>query len=390
LAVIYVVSILIIPLTFSESNHLFANDVKSLKEFELSNLKDFMEIERQGFKKIGTYNVDGKKAPPEVLNVIEEALNNELKTIRKREQSRKEKILKNIKVTHTLFSLFPVTFYYSVNLEISGCGTLSFIDFYSFSKKRKEEFILFIIIKKFYEGAKPGKVEPFTSKDDDKNVFYAKSHLPYNFGLGVFLTPFYTVLLLLLSFRILKKGMKIPEPKKSYQVENEKDNPLFVLCENEEIKTDIFKYYQHQKASVCLEKINTADFRFNSVKPHELFNHLCLVSGVDEKKAREHLAHMGIEDLGNFELNDETIMKIYVAVITATDFELMVLNDFVKKESRDFEFDIFKLLSQLVKDGKKIIYLSCQMLYPINSIDSNFKVDEFETIPLDFDNNTVR
>ena len=389
LAIIYVVSIFIIPLTFSEGNHLFANDVKSLKEFELTNLKDFMEIERQGFKKIGAYKVDGKKAPPEVLKFIEEALNTELKTIRKREQSRKEKILKKTKVTHTLFSLFPVTFYLSVNKEICGCGALSFIDFYSFSKKRKEEFILFIIIKKFYEGAKPGEVEQFTSKDDDKNIFYAKSHLPYNFGLGVFLTPFYTVLLLLFSFILLKKRQKAPKPKKSYQIEKEKDNPIFVLCENEEIKTDIFNYYQNQKNSLCLQKINTGDFMFNGVKPNELFIHLSQVSRVDENKAREHLAHMDIKDLSIFKLDDETILKIYAAVIAATDFELMVLNDFVKKESRQFQFELFKLLTQLVKDGKKIIYLSCEMKQGV-STDDIIKIDGFMAFLLDLDADDVR
>jgi hypothetical protein len=233
----------------------------------------------------------------------------------------------------------------------------------------------------------PKKVENFIKGNDD--LFFSKPKLPYNFRLGVFLTPFYTVLLLLLSFRILKKRMKVPESTKACQIEQEKDNPLFVLCENEEIKTDIFNYYQNQKASVCLEKINTGDFMFNGIKPHELFSHLCKVSGVDEQKALEHLGHMGIKDLSIFELNDETILKIYAAVITAADFELMVLNDFVKKESRKFEYELFKLLSQLVKDGKKIIYLSCEMKQGVKK-DDNIKVDGFVAFPMDLDKDGVR
>lgn len=391
LAVIYVVSILIIPLTFSKSNHLFANDVKSLKEFELTNLKDFMEIERQGFKKIGIYNVDGKKAPPEVLKVIEEALNNELKTIRKREQSRKEKILENIKVTHTLFSLFPVTFYFSVNKEISGCGTLSFIDFYSFSKKRKEEFTLFIITKKFYEGAKQGKVEPFTNRGDDNNVFYAKSYLPYNFGLGILLTPLYTILLLFLAYRIQKKRYKIPEPKTVYTLENEEDNPLFVLCENEEIKSDIFNYYQSQKA-ICIEKINTGDFMFKGINALEILKHLCQISGVNETKATENLNHMGIKSLSGLRVCHEIILKIYVAVTTVADSDLIVLNDFLKNESREFEKDFINFLLLLEKSGKKIFYLSTQIYQTrhMNNVDERIHVDKFKSISINLNKITLR
>ena len=254
-----------------------------------------------------------------------------------------------------------------------------------YSESVKGNFRDFIIKKKFYEGAKPGKVEPFTSKGDDKNVFYAKSHLPYNFGLGVFLTPFYTVLLLLLSFRILKKRMKVPEPKKAYQIEKEKDNTLFVLCEKEEIKTDIFNYYQNQKNSICLEKINTGDFMFNGVKAHEIFKHLSIVSGVDENKAFKHLEYMGIKDLKGLPVCHEIILKIYVAVKTAADFDLIVLNDFIKKESREFEHNLCSLLLFLEKSGKKILYLSTEMFQTkisSNNFDEKIEVDKFTSLPV--------
>jgi hypothetical protein len=271
------------------------------------------------------------------------------------------------------------------------------MDFHAYCQEKKEEFTDFIIDKSFPQ-KKEGvpnedknaskKIENFIKGDED--LFFSKPKLPYNFWLGVFLTPFYSVLLLLLTFRILNKRRKVPEPTKSYQIEKQKDNPLFVLCENEEIKTDIFNYYQNQKASVCLEKINTGDFRFNGIKAHELFKHLSVVSGIDEKKALEHLGHMGIRDLSIFELDDETIMKIYAAVITAADFELMVLNDFVKKVSREFENYFFRLLLSLEKSGKKILYLSTQMQQTSVPFLEKIKIKGFKEFPLDFRDTSLR
>lgn len=390
LIVMIILFVLFIPWLTYKINQTAKDEIESIKSVELKNLKILMAAERRAFKKIGIYKNEGKKAPEDVIKIVEEDQKNDFKKIEENEERRINDVLNRIKGKQSLLSFFPITFVISMNMEISGFGGRSYIEFYLFSKKIKQYFKNFIIRKKIYENAEPGKVEPFITKDDNKNVFYAKSHLPYNFWLGVFLTPFYTVLLLFLSFILLKKRQKVPEPQKAYRIEKEKDNPLFVLCENEEIKTDIFNYFQNQKASVCLEKINTGDFMFNGVTPQELIKHLCMVSRVDEKKALENLGYMGIKDLNIFKLDEETILKIYAAVITAVDFELMVLNDFVKKESRKFEFELFKLLSKLVKDGKKIIYLSCEMKQGANSVENNIRVNEFETFHLGLDKDTLR
>jgi hypothetical protein len=183
--------------------------------------------------------------------------------------------------------------------------------------------------------------------------------------------------------------MKIPKPTKAYQIEKEKDNPLFVLCENLSIKEDIFNYYQSQKA-VCLEKINTGDFMFNDIKALEIFKHLCIVSGVDRQKALEYLGHMGIRDLTGLPVCHEIILKIYAAVKTAGDSGLIVLNDFLKNESREFEKDFFNLLLFLEKSGKKILYFSCQMKQSNYRLTDKIKVDGFKSFPLELISTSLR
>jgi hypothetical protein len=393
-AVLFIASILIVPLIATKVNRIIANDVESLDTFEHEKLKLFMGIERRLFNKYGKFEYDDNTDPETIDKIIEDVLGNEFKEIMNREEDKRKQILKKIKINQTFMEIFPTTFYSLTNRELSSCGELGFIDFHSFSQSTKNNFRMFIIKKKFFERAKPGKVEPFTIKDNDKNVFYAKSHLPFNFWLGVFLTPFYTVLLLFFSIRILKKRFKIPEAKTAYTIEQEKGNPLFVLCKNETIKEDIFNFYQRQGAC-CLEKINTGDFMFNGVKAQEIFKHLCQVSGIDEKKALENLNQMGIKDLRGLPVCHEIILKIYAAVTTAADSESIVMNDFLKNESRELEKDFLRLLLFLEKAGKKIIYLSCQMWNTSTPFEETIKfptsvVNGFKAFPMDVNNMSVR
>jgi hypothetical protein len=380
-------SIFFIPWVTTKINQWIVPEIESVSRFEFVNFKLLMESEKRIFNKIGTYKNDGNIAPENIKKIVENEKKVVFTEIMENENKRKEKILNRIRFQQTILSFFPVTSSIAINKEISSCGGVSYLEFLFYSKGVKGDFRNFIIKKKFYEGAAPGKVEPFISK----NVFYAKSHLPFNFWLGVFLTPFYAVLLLFFSLKIQKKRMKIPKPTKAYQVEKEKDNPLFVLCENVSIKEDIFNYYQNQKA-VCLEKINTDDFMFNGIKAHELLKHLSALNEVDKQKALENMGIMGIKDLTALPLCHEITSKIIAAVKTAADFDLIVLNDLVKNESRELERDIFNLLLSLEKSGKKIIYLSCDMKQSpsVNSFDDKIKVHGFETFPLNLSRTNLR
>jgi hypothetical protein len=234
----------------------------------------------------------------------------------------------------------------------------------------------------------PEKVENFIKGDED--LFFAKPKLPYNFWLGVIFTVIYSIGMLLILYRQHKKRLKIPEPKISYQITFEKGNVLFTHCENESIKRDIFNRYKKQANALCLEKTNASDFQFDGIKANELFKHLCRVSGTDEKKAIKNLDHMGIRDLDIFELDEETILKIYTAVKTAGEYELILLDDFLRKESKKFELDVIQLLLALEEAGKKIIYLSTDSYDVSGNFDDNIKIDKFLSLPIDLKEVTLR
>lgn len=178
----YFLSIILIPGMADKYTQDEAENIESLFPFELKNLELIMNVERRLIDQFGL-SKSGEKASPELLAKIKEALDNEFERIFAREEKMMAQILEKIKVRHTVSCFFPVLFYDSVNAEASSCGDLSFIDFYSYSKKIKKEFIEFYVQKKFLEKSQPGRVESFVKKDE--NLFYAHSHLPYRFWLGL-------------------------------------------------------------------------------------------------------------------------------------------------------------------------------------------------------------
>jgi hypothetical protein len=179
---IYFLSIILIPGLADKYTQVDADEIEPLFPFELKNLELIMNVERRLIDRFGPFKI-GEKASPELLTKIKEALDNEFEFIFAREEKMMAHILEKIKHRHTVSCFFPVLFYNSVNAEVSSCGDLSFIDFYSYSKKIKKEFIEFYVKKMFLEGIKPGQVESFVKKDE--NLFYAQSHLPYRFWLGI-------------------------------------------------------------------------------------------------------------------------------------------------------------------------------------------------------------
>jgi hypothetical protein len=387
LIVCYFVFIFLIPWTVNKIVYIKAvNGIKSNYKLELDKLKIMMDFERRFFKQVGIWQgVD--VAPDKVKQLIQSGQEIEYKKLWEYENKMVDDIVKNIKIYLTISAIFPTTFYLSNNKEICSKGFRNFLDFYRYTCKMKYEFIKFYIQKKFYEKSERGKVESFVKGDE--NLFYGKNRLSSNFLLGIILTIFYIFLLFLLNYKIHCKRFKTGEYKKPQIDFKEGQNSIFVLCKDNQIKDEIFRYYEQQNA-ICLDKINTKDFRFYGIGLEYMFNYLCRISGVDKEIASENLALLGITDLNRESHEHDTILKIYTAIKITADSEFIVLNDFLKKESRNLEENVFELLTNLEMAGKKIIYLSTEMYYTKASMDKKIKVENTVTFPLFMDKITVR
>jgi hypothetical protein len=98
---------------------------------------------------------------------------------------------------------------------------------------------------------------------------------------------------------------------------------------------------------------------------------------------------LNINDLNTYQVSHEDILKIYFVVKASADVDYIVINDFFKKEYLQFEEDFLKLLTFMVDEGKKIIYLSDEMYYPKVALNGKIKID-YKIFPLDFKKITLR
>lgn len=354
--------------------------IQSNMKLELENLKLMMEFEKRAYEKIGFYK-SGEIAPDKVKALVNEYLKNEYKKFKESENKLKEDIFKNVRRYHFISSLFPTSFYSSVSKEVNGIGFNSFLDFYNYSLSLKFKFIDFYLEKKFNQKTEPGNIESFIKKDE--NLFYSKNGLPGYFFFGIILNLFYNIIFFILNLKIYSKKIQINACERYGFEFAEVKNVTFILCQNEQVKTDIFSYYQQQKNASCLARINTKDFHFYDIESHIIFKYLCHISRVKETTAAEKLKLLGIEEIENIKslktLSHEDILKIYAAIKTSIKCDYIIIDDFVKGETRWFEKNFFNLLSALQSSGKKIIYLSCEMYNQALSLnDCIIKVNTFK------------
>lgn len=390
LGAVYLSSVVIIPMVIYQITELRARQIPELSNFELENIKLYHTIEKKLFARFGAARELKKEEIKPFMEEIDKAMDAEFKSIFDREKKMKQEISDVANFKQYFSSIYPSSFLLSSWQEMSGAGYKSLLEFYEFSLQEKKKFLKFIIQKTILNKNKPGNVENFIKGYG--NIFYAKSTIPNGFWPGIGLTLFYSLILFFAAFRIHKNEMKIQEPVISPQITHNTKNVLFILCESEKIKDAVFNSYkdQRQPRTICIDKINTPDFQFYGITSRELFAHLCRVSGVDGKKAMENLKLMDIKDLSIFDLDRITILKIYTAVKTAGEYDLIVFNDFIKRESRKFEIELFKLLSALETSGKKIIYLSCEIYNTANNFGERIHVEKYKDFPLNLQKVTLR
>jgi len=141
---------------------------------------------------------------------IEFIIENRKKEYKKIEDLEYEMIDKTKEIAGRLhfWSIFnPVTFYKSVNNELSSMGYGGYTAFYEEVIQKQKAFVDFYIQKRFYE--KSQKVEPFLAGDG--YIFKAKGSLPRYFALGLALNLFYVLAALYLSYFSFKRFI-FPKP----------------------------------------------------------------------------------------------------------------------------------------------------------------------------------
>lgn len=357
---------------------------------EREKFKILMGFENRVIKKVGrlkekaiddkTGKIKNEWNQKKVQELYESYKDGELKSILQKEEKMISEMERNISRYHLISTFFPSTFYLSVNSELSSKGYKNLIAFYRYSLDLKIKFFLFYADKKFFSNHE--KVEAFIKGEE--NLFYSESGLPVYFYPGVVLILLYMGVFFFISLRSPEKTLKKVTAKTNH-IEIELPagkGAAFILCKDDNTKKEIIRYFENDKTAVVLSKINTADFRID-LRPAECVKHFCRVLGVEEKRALENLKILGIRNLKESKaLSHELTLKIYAAVRTAGDFESIIIDEFIKQESREFEKDFVKLVSSLEKAGKKIIFVSSTMYDTKGGLNDSIKIENFRVLSL--------
>lgn len=169
---------------------------ESIYSHELKKLEIFSKAEDSILKEVSKY-----KTPEDIKSaykrLIKNYLENDFKKILGLEQKMVKDTMKAANKVH-FFNIFtPVTFYKTVNNEISGCAFNGHIDFYKSNIKYYEGFVKYCL-ENTMNRIRP-KDKPFIKNAEDY-IFHLKSSLPKYFGAGVALNIFYILMVLFLSY----------------------------------------------------------------------------------------------------------------------------------------------------------------------------------------------
>jgi hypothetical protein len=270
--------------------------------------------------------------------------------------------------------VFPTAYHGFLSKEMPGSGDYSHLLFMNYIKELREDFITYYIYKRYYE--KDKTVDNFIKADE--NIFRAgptipKSYLP---GLGV-LFLFQLIFGGIAFIRIrgaLKQRTQVPIPgQRTVDAETLMDEEdigpgftYFILRKNEEERHALFHSFEGREYTACLDKPIPGDIDVG-VRPLSLLTYLCEIRGTDFEYAVKSMEILGMENLDKLERKDltpEILKKIYAAAVLGEKSKIVVVNDFIREESKSFEEKFKNLLTRMEKEKKSILYLSSEMFDP--------------------------
>jgi len=177
------------------------SQTKSLYSHEMQKLKIILKQ-----SVLVSKEVTKLKSIPEKIEAVKKwneiAWNSTFKEIEKLETEMMSGIKDQAERLYLMNAFTPVSFYSSVNNEISSRGYNFLIDFYKYVQEKQKGFVRYYFDHIFDDYT---KIEPFMTKDD--YVFQAKPSLPKYFWLGLVLNLGYILLAGFLAYRFFLRSV---------------------------------------------------------------------------------------------------------------------------------------------------------------------------------------
>jgi hypothetical protein len=283
----------------------------------------------------------------------------------------------------SVMQIYPTGFFNFLSGELSTRGYSGYLDLVRYTLALQHNFVRYYLEKRYESNDK--KIIPFVKGEE--NIFKSSVRLPASFSVGRGLTLAYTILLLLVSYMVLRRRLNGRPTIKNPQYKFRKGGTFFVLCENNQFKNDLFNYYRAEKDTVCIDRVGAEDIDAG-VGLVPMVGYFCKITGVDEKKAVRNLFMLGIEDPKSPQwkkerLPEDVVQKIYCAVSLAGEHRVIVVNDFLKGKSWEMERKFLNLVTRLNNAGKIVVYLSTEIFSTSLPFEGDIKIDSYKSFKID-------
>jgi len=283
--------------------------------------------------------------------------------------------------------VYPTAFYNYLSGEVSGRGYKGYLEFVDYTLALRRKYIEHYSNKRY----NPNDNSIASLVKDNGNIFYGGSFLPRSFPIALGLIVLYTITFFTVSYVVLKRRTGSIPGLKNPGYEFRKGNTYFILCKNDAFRENLFRYYQANKKAIGIDNA-AAEELHPGVGLAQMLTYFCKVSGVDEKKARENMQLLGVENLTppgrphrwkKKETADEVIYKIYCAAAMAGEHEMVVVNDFLKGKSLVLERQFLDLVNRLNQVGRIVVYLSNEIFLTSLPFEGSIKIDDYKSFRID-------
>lgn len=341
--------------------------MKSRYQNEISKLRIKANFEKLIIEKIRiAINSNDEKEVNRKL--METYLKDGFKKVQEIEQANIDKIRKKAKMFHFVSIFNPVTFYKSVNNEISSRGYNSYLEYYEYCKEKHREFVRFCFNNRLYK--KNPKVEPFLK--DNEYFFQAKPSLPAYSGWGILVQFFWITLGLVIGFFRFKKIVFASQKDfdridlKDFDLEKGKINAYYAKSQSlTNVLFTLFSTQQFDKFKEKTTEIAKSKPNFTFIcRPDEVPGNIkvkdfaCLYAGKEKQAALDNPDIKTLAKKTFAELPNHKRFAVLLSILKYQQNTLFLIDDINAGLPDDYSVDLKDAMNELIKQNNIVIYIN--------------------------------
>jgi hypothetical protein len=358
---------MIIGIPFISDNYISyrANDIQSIEDLYLDKFKRLMDFEKESEKKYFDLMKKKNANSSEIAKgIVQDYIDRIFPVNNLKEKNYINKVKVMMQEDENRVLIFPTTYHQYLSNEISSDGNYAYLEFMDYTLKLWGSFLKYYIHKRYYE--KDKTVDSFVKSDE--NIYKAAPVIPPSYSKGLWILFLYGLVIVLTCISrilvILKGNSKDKKKRPAWKLA--KRRFYFKYIKNKKARESMYRSFEVDKKVSCLSKLDFDAMEKDSyVNVDKLPVYWSKTRGVPVEKVERHLFVLGVDvselrknQPGQPELDSEFFKKIYLAVVFSEDNDLIVIDDFIKKEDKEFEKQFQELLQMKVAEGKTVIYLS--------------------------------